>query len=74
MAYADRKRKKRLYRSLWTVRINAACRAAGMTYSQLIDGLKKANVALDRKALADIAVRDAAAFTQLMDKAKAARA
>jgi len=74
MAYGDRKRKKRLYRSLWTVRINAACRGAGMTYSQFINGLKKASITLDRKALADVAVRDAAAFSQLMDKAKAARA
>ena len=74
MSYTGRKEKKRQYRSLWTVRINAACRAAGMTYSHFINGLKKANILLDRKVLADIAVRDAEAFTKLMETAKAARA
>jgi len=73
MAYDGRKQKKRLYRRLWTVRINAACRAAGMSYSALIDGLKKAGVAVDRKMLSDLAVHDSAAFGKLMEMAKGAR-
>ena len=71
-AYEGRKQKKRQYRRLWTVRINAACRAQGMTYSKFIDGLKKANIDLNRKVLADLAVKDPAAFTALLEKAKAA--
>ena len=71
MAYVGRKQKKRQYRRLWTVRINAACRMNGMTYSQFINGMKKAGVALDRKVLADIAVRDAESFKSLVEKAKA---
>lgn len=72
MAYTGRKQKKRQYRHLWTIRLNAACRAAGFTYSRLIDGLKKAGVAIDRKCLADLAATDAVAFGKLLDLAKAA--
>jgi large subunit ribosomal protein L20 len=71
-AYSGRKQKKRQYRSLWIVRINAAAKINGISYSQLINGLKKANVELDRKMLADIAVNDPAAFTALVGQAKAA--
>jgi large subunit ribosomal protein L20 len=71
MAYTGRKQKKRQYRQLWTIRLNAACRAAGLTYSRFIDGLKKANVAIDRKCLADLAATDAAAFGKLIEVAKA---
>lgn len=71
-AYEGRKQKKRQYRRLWTVRINAACRLQGMTYSKFMDGLKKANIDLNRKVLADLAVKDPAAFTALLEKAKAA--
>src|SRR6476659_4938846 len=60
-AFRDRKTKKRNYRTLWQIRINAAARAAGMTYSRFMEGMKAAKVALDRKALADIAATDAAA-------------
>ncbi len=79
-AYRDRKTKKRNYRALWQVRINAAARAAGTTYSRFMEGLKAAKVALDRKILADLAATDAAAFTELVKvaqnalKAKAAKA
>ena len=68
-AYRDRKTKKREFRSLWTVRINAAARQNGTTYSRLIGALHKAGIALDRKVLADIAVRDPKAFTQVVQKA-----
>ena len=71
-AYSGRKGKKRQYRSLWIVRINAAAKINGISYSQLINGLKKANVDLDRKILADIAVNDPAGFTALVGQAKAA--
>jgi large subunit ribosomal protein L20 len=74
MAYSGRKQKKRDYRSLWTVRINAACRAAGFSYSKFIAGLKKAGVDLNRKVLADLAARDADAFAQLLDQARKALA
>ncbi len=72
MAFAtrDRKQRKRLFRRLWTVRINAACRLNGTTYSRLIAGLKKANVQLDRKSLAEIAATDAAAFKKIAELAK----
>ena len=70
--YVGRKRKKRDFRSLWIVRINAACRAAGISYSRFMDGLKKAGIELNRKKLADIAGKDEAAFGQLVEKAKAA--
>ena len=73
-AYSGRKQKKRQYRSLWIVRINAAARINGISYSQLIHGLKAAGVELDRKILADIAVNDAAGFTALVEQAKAALA
>jgi len=61
-AYRDRKQKKRQFRALWIVRINAAARQFGISYSRLINGLNKANVAIDRKVLADLAVRDIEAF------------
>jgi large subunit ribosomal protein L20 len=73
-AYMGRKRKKREYRRLWTVRINAACRANGLNYSRFINGLSKAGIELDRKILADMAVRDADAFAALVERAKAALA
>jgi large subunit ribosomal protein L20 len=72
MSYTGRKQKKRQYRSLWTVRINAACRAAGTTYSAFMCGLKAAGVELDRKLLADVAVRDPEAFAKLLAMAKGA--
>jgi len=65
-AYRDRRRKKRTFRYLWQARINAAARAAGTTYSRFIEGLKAAQVALDRKVLADIAATDVAAFNELV--------
>jgi large subunit ribosomal protein L20 len=71
-AYRDRKNKKRTFRSLWIVRINAAARANGLSYNQLIDGLHKAGIELDRKSLAEIAVSDPAAFTLVAEQAKAA--
>lgn len=73
MAYVGRKQKKRQYRRLWTVRINAACRAAGCNYSQFIDGLHKAGIEVNRKMLADLAVTDPEAFAGLVETAKAAR-
>jgi large subunit ribosomal protein L20 len=73
-AYVGRKNKKREYRSLWIVRINASCRAAGLSYSQFLHGLKAANMDLNRKVLADIALKDDAAFQQLVSTAKAALA
>ena len=65
-AFRDRKTKKRNFRALWQIRINAAARSAGITYSRLIEGLKAAKVALDRKILADLAAQDSAAFGQLV--------
>src|SRR5213075_1485098 len=65
-AFRDRRVKKRTFRTLWQVRINAAARAAGITYSRFMEGLKAAKVALDRKILADIAATDGAAFTELV--------
>jgi large subunit ribosomal protein L20 len=73
-AYVGRKRKKRDYRSIWIVRIGAAAKAAGLSYSKLIHGLKAAGITLDRKVLAEVALNDAAAFTSLVEKAKAALA
>ncbi len=70
-AYRDRKAKKRLSRSLWIVRINAACRQAGLSYSTFMAGLKKAGITLDRKVLAELAVSDPAAFTKLTQAARA---
>ena len=74
LAYAtrDRKQRKRDMRELWIIRINAAARLNGISYSKLVNGLKKANVALDRKVLADIAVRDAATFGRIAEVAKSA--
>ncbi len=71
-AYKHRRLKKRDFRSLWIVRINAAARDNGISYSQLMNGLKKANIAINRKVLADIAVKDEQSFSQLVQKAKAA--
>jgi large subunit ribosomal protein L20 len=73
-AYSGRKQKKRQFRSLWIVRINAAAKLNKISYSQLIHGLKAAGVELDRKILADIAVNDAAGFTRLVEQAKSALA
>ena len=70
-AYTGRKQKKRQYRSLWIVRINAACQINGMSYSTFIAGLKAAGNELDRKILADIAVNDAVGFTAIVEQAKA---
>jgi large subunit ribosomal protein L20 len=69
-AYRDRRVKKREFRSLWIVRINAALRALGLTYSQFMVKLKKADIALNRKTLADMAYNDPAAFNQLVEKVK----
>jgi large subunit ribosomal protein L20 len=71
-AYVGRKNKKRDYRSLWIVRINAACRDAGLSYSKFMHGLKAAGVTLDRKVLAEVAAQDDAGFRQVVDRAKAA--
>jgi large subunit ribosomal protein L20 len=71
-AYIGRKQKKRDFRSLWITRINAACRAADISYSKFVHGLKVAGLDLNRNALADVAVHDEAAFRQLVDAAKAA--
>src|SRR5262245_41336822 len=79
-AFRDRRVKKRTFRQLWQIRINAAARSAGITYSRLIEGLKAAKCALDRKVIADIAAQDAAAFGELVKlaqnalKTKAAKA
>jgi large subunit ribosomal protein L20 len=73
-AYRDRRDRKGQFRRLWILRINAAVRQHGLSYSRFIAGLAKAGVALDRKVLADIAVRDAPAFAKLVDTAKAATA
>lgn len=69
-AYRDRRQKKRQFRALWIVRINAAARRFGLSYSQLINGLNKAGVEVDRKMLADLAVHDVAAFGAVVEKAK----
>ena len=70
-AYRDRRQRKRQFRSLWIARINAAAREFGLTYSTLINGLKRAAVEIDRRVLADLAVRDPAAFTKIAECAKA---
>ena len=70
-AYRDRKQRKRQFRALWIVRINAAARLCGMSYSRFINGLTKANVVIDRKVLADIAVRDMEGFAKIAEIAKA---
>ena len=69
-AFRDRRKKKSNFRALWVVRLNAAARANGMNYSRLIEGLKAANIQLDRKVLSDIAIRDEVAFTSLVGKAQ----
>ena len=71
-AYRDRRQRKRQFRALWIVRINAAARECGLSYSRFISGLKKAAIDVDRKVLADIAVYDKTAFAALAEKAKAA--
>lgn len=73
-AYRDRRVKKRNFRALWITRINAQSRALGMSYSRLIAGLKKANIELDRRVLADLAIHDKATFAAIVEKAKAALA
>ena len=73
-AYRDRRQKKRHFRALWIQRINAGARNHGMSYSRLMNGLHKANVEVDRKVLADLAVNQQAAFTKLVETAKAALA
>ena len=71
-AYTGRRLKKRDFRQLWITRISAACKLNGINYSQFMNGLKKANITLNRKMLSEIAIHDAAAFTALVEKAKAA--
>jgi large subunit ribosomal protein L20 len=71
-AYRDRRQRKRQFRARWITRINAASRANGLNYSRLIAGLKKAEVLLDRRVLADLAVHDKAAFTKVVETAKSA--
>lgn len=71
MAYVHRKHKKRDFRRLWTVRINAACRMDGINYSRFIDGLKKSEISLNRKMLSEIAIHDPAGFTKIVNVAKA---
>lgn len=73
-AYRDRRQRKRQFRRLWIARINAAARLNGLTYSRFINGLNKAGIEVDRKMLSDIAVHDAAAFSAIAEKAKAALA
>lgn len=70
-AYRDRKQRKRVFRGLWIQRINAAAREHGISYSRLIDGLRKQNIEVDRKMLADLAVHEKEAFAALVEKAKA---
>jgi large subunit ribosomal protein L20 len=71
-AYRDRRNRKRDFRALWIARIGAGARANGMSYSAFMNGLKKSGIEVDRKILADLAVRDAGAFTQLAEQARAA--
>lgn len=71
-AYRDRRNKKRVFRALWIIRINAAARKFGLSYSKFMDGLKKASIEVDRKILADIAVTDQSAFAVLAQQAKTA--
>jgi large subunit ribosomal protein L20 len=71
-AYRDRKTRKRNVRSLWIVRLNAAVRSLGMSYNRFIEGLKAANILLDRKVLSDIAITDEGVFSQIVAKSKAA--
>ncbi len=71
-AYIDRKKKKSAWRGLWIVRLNAACREAGISYSRFIEGLKAAGIQLDRRVLSDLAIQDAVAFKSLVAQAQAA--
>ena len=71
-SYRDRKTKKRAFRGLWIIRLNAACRDNGISYSKFISGLKKAKISLDRKQLANVAVNDDASFKKLVELAKKA--
>jgi large subunit ribosomal protein L20 len=71
-AYRDRRNKKRTFRSLWIQRINAGARAAGLTYSEFMSGVKRAGIAIDRKVLADLAAREPAAFQTIVESARAA--
>ena len=71
-AYRDRKNKKRTFRALWIQRLNAAVREHGLVYSRFIDGLNKAGITVDRRVLSDLAIHEPAAFTALVEKAKAA--
>jgi len=73
-AYRDRRQRKRQFRALWIARINAAARENGLSYSRMIDGLNKADIEIDRKVLADLAVFDKTGFTALAEKAKASLA
>lgn len=73
-AYRDRRQRKRQFRALWIVRINAGARENGLSYSRLMSGLKKANIEIDRKVLADMAIFDKPAFSQLAEQAKASLA
>lgn len=73
-AYRDRRQRKRQFRQLWIVRINAGARQNGLSYSQFMNGLKKAQIEIDRKVLADLAMNEQAAFSQLVEKAKASLA
>jgi large subunit ribosomal protein L20 len=73
-AYRDRRNRKRTFRRLWIIRINAAARQEGLSYNQFIAGLRKADIDLDRKVLADLAVQDPAAFAKIAEQAKAALA
>ena len=71
-AFAGRKQKKRSYRTLWITRISAACKLNGMNYSTFMNGVKKAGIELNRKSLSEMAIQDAAAFSAIVEKAKAA--
>jgi len=73
-AFRDRRARKREFRKLWIIRINAACRERGLRYSEFINGLNKAGIELDRKSLSELAIFDAAAFDAIVEKAKAAMA
>ena len=73
-AFRDRRVRKRDFRKLWIIRINAACRARGLRYSEFINGLKKANIELDRKSLSEIAIADPAGFDQICEEVKGALA
>jgi large subunit ribosomal protein L20 len=70
-AFRDRRAKKRLFRSLWVTRLTAACRARGISYSRLMNGLKKASIIINRKMLSELAIHDAAAFDKIVGMAKA---